>query len=815
MDGMLSEIRFALRHLARSPSFSILVILTLALGIGATTAIFSVVNGVLLNDLPYPDADRMLRVRTHFQGRIGNSSAAANFHDYREQIESIDSVTFYQYQRWYLGDTTEPRFPLGVEVSHEFFDVAGIKPVLGRGFGPDDERSDTDVVVISHGLWQSHFGGRSDVVGQKLTLDGRPYTVIGVTAAEFGFPNNQVEVWRPLWFDVTATGFRTDHLYSVIARVADGVPIEDAQAEFSAYGERVIREYPENYKGFQYGVSAVSLLESGVGSVRTPLFILMAAVTFVLLIAVVNVANLFLVRIETRSHELAVRTALGASRRRIKRHLVTECMLLSVAGGAVGLFFATLGTRTLLVFAQDSLPRTDNVSIDLRVLFLVVVVSIGAGLLAAILPATRISGVRGSKALQSSSRTIVGGGRSKLRYSLVVAEIALAVILVVGAGLMLRTLSELTRVDVGFRTENIIATRISLPESVYPSGPQIGDYYESVVEQVAAIPGVTSSGVVSRLPLASGFATYSIQIEGQEVETIGESPHTYLQFTSPGYFQALNLAAIRGRLHDDGDSAGQPLTVLVNEAFVRELLDDKRVIGRRVKRWGEKQLWAEIIGVVPDIQQRDLERETYPCMYVNHRQVAVETLSSDSFELRYARRMWLVVHTERDAASFTEPVRQLLRQIGPSVPIGDFQTMAAIRADSAASREFPTVLLVVFSCIALSLAVVGVYGVVAFAANRRTSEIGIRMALGARPVEVRRLVVKHGLAPVVIGVVIGMMGAAVVSRTLQSLLYNVQPMDAVTLFVVPWLIVAAALVACFIPALRASRIDPSAVLRSE
>ncbi len=815
MDALLTEIRFALRHLARSPSFSILVILTLALGIGATTAIFSVVNGVLLNDLPYPDADRMLRVRTHFQGRIGNSSAAANFHDYRDQIESVKSVTFYRFQRWYLGDTTEPRFPLGAEVSHEFFDVAGIQPALGRGFTHDDERPDTNVVVISHGLWQSHFGGRPDIVGSKVILDAKPFTVIGVAPAGFDFPYSEVEVWRPLWFDVSAPGHRTDHLYSVIARVADGVSIEEAQAEFAAYGERVVQDYPENYKNFQYGISAVSLLESRVGSVRTPLLVLMGAVVFVLLIAVANVANLLLVRSETRSHELAVRSALGASRPRILRHLFAECLLLSLAGGALGLLMAFLGTRTLLVLAEGSVPRTDSVSIDIRVLVVTALVSIAAGLLAGAFPAFKISGLHGGRILRAGSRTIATGRRNRLRYGLVVAEIALSVILVIGAGLMIRTLSELTRVDVGFRTDNILTTRISLPVSVYAEGPRIADYFRTVEEKIDALPGVISAGVVRQLPLASGFGTYSIQIEGREVESIGESPHTYLQLTSPGYFDALGLAPTRGRLLNDRDTDGSPLVMIVNEAFVRRLLDGEEAIGRSVKRWGDDQPWAEIVGVMPDIQQRDLEREPYPTMYVNLAQIAVEGLPEDSFELGFARRLWLVVHTELDAAEYAEPIRKILREVGPAVPIADFQTMADIRANTTAGQEFPTALLIVFGAIALILAVVGVYGVVAFAANRRVFEIGIRMALGAEPSEVRRLVVRHGLQPVSIGVVIGLGGAVVATRSMQSLLYNVRPLDPSTTIAVPLVIVTAALVASFIPALRASRVDPSTVLRSE
>jgi len=815
VDSIITEIRFALRHLARSPSFSILVILTLALGIGACTAIFSVVNGVLLSDLPYPESERLVRVRTQFQGRVSNSNAAANFLDYRQRIESIESVTTYQYERLYLGDTPEPRFVLGVNASHEFFNVIRVFPALGRGFTADDERPDADVVVISHGLWQSHYNGRPDVVGQKVVLDSQPHTVIGVMPAGFGFPDSEVDVWRPLWFDLSATGLRTDHLYSVVARIKDGVPLEVAQSEFRDYGERIIEEYPENYKDFQYGVSAVTLLESRVGSTRAPLLILMGAVIFVLLIAVANVANLLLVRAESRGHELSVRTALGASRPRLARHLLTECLLLSFAGGAVGLLLSYLGTKALLTVTADAVPRADNVSTDLRVLAAAAVFSVAAGLMAGLLPALRSPRNLAGQGPQAGGRSIAAGRRSRLRQALVVAEISLSVVLVVGAGLMIRTLSELSRVDVGFRTDNILTTRITLPQAIYAQGTQIVGFYQELIERVEALPGVVSAGIVRQLPLASGFGTYSIQIEGREVETVGESPHTYLQLTSPGYFRTLGLAPVRGRLHDEHDTAGRPLVALVNQAFVREHLDIGTAVGSRVRLWGEDTPWVEIVGVVPDILQRDLVRETYPTLYANHAQTAVDGLPPDAFITDFSRTMSLVVHTEYEAAAFTEPVRQLIREIGPAVPLNDFRTMAEIRANEAGDREFPTVLLIVFSCIALTLAVVGVYGVVAFAASRRTFEIGIRMALGADASEVRRMVVRHGLAPVTIGVVIGVAGAAAAAQTLRGLLYNVRPLDPVTLIVVPTLIVAAALVASLIPALRASRVAPSDVLRGE
>lgn len=817
MDTLLAELRIIFRGLARRPAFTALVVLTFGLGIGASTSIFSVVDGVLLRELPYPEPDRLLRVRTHFRGSVSNASAAANFLDYREQLASLEAVTLYQPGRWLLGETADPQFLSGALASHEFFATIGVQPVLGRGFVPGDERPDADVVVISYGLWQGRFGGRPDVVGQRLSLDSRPVSVIGVMPQGFAFPFNGSEVWRPLWIDVSAQGLRSDHVYQVVARVADGVPLRRAQSEFAAYGERVVERYPENYETFEYGVSAVSLRESIVGSSRTPILVLAAAVLFVLLIAVANVANLLLVRSESRAHELSIRTALGASRARLSRQLLAECLVLSSGGGVVGLVLAVFGTDALLALARGAVPRADNVQIDLRVLVAATVVSVVAGLLAGILPVIGLSGRQPGQALQAGARSIVPGGQSRLRQGLVIAEVGLAVTLAVGAGLMIRTLSELDRVDVGFRTDSVLTTRIMLPPSAYPDGPRIAEYFRRLQEQVQALPDVVSAGIARQLPLASGFGTYAFRIQGGEADIVGEAPHSYYQLASPGYFAALGLLPIRGRLFDATDVAGRSPVAVVNEAFVRRLLDGESPLGRRVRRWSlaDPQPWIEIVGVVPDILQRDLEREPYPTLYVNHAQILTHEVAADSYDISFAGSMALVVQARNDAAALTGPIRDILRGLDAQVPLGSFRTMADVRAATTADRQFPAVLLMVFGSLALALATVGVYGVVAFAASRRTHEIGIRMALGAVATDVRRLVVWHGLGPVLLGVLLGLGGTAALSGTLRSLLFNVRPVDPLTLFVVPAVIVGAALLASSIPALRAARLDPARVLRDE
>jgi putative ABC transport system permease protein len=815
VHGLASDFAAAGRTVLRRPWFSALVILTLAIGIGASTAIFSVVDGVLLRDLPYPASDRLIQVRTHFRGRVSNSNSGANLFEYREQIRSLDSVTALNFRRWHLGETPEPRFLLGVVASHEFFEVLGIQPALGRGLSPDDERPDARVAVISHGLWQRHFSGRGNVVGESLTLDSESYAVVGVMPPGFDFPHPEVEVWRPLWIDTTTPNFRADHNLFVVARLADGVPLKEAQLELAEYGERVAAQYPQNYKTFQFGVSAVGLRTSVVGDARFPLLVLFAAVTFVLLIACANVANLVLVRNEARYHELALRAALGAPRARIARQLLVECLVLSAGGGLVGLPLAFGGVRTLLAIAGDAVPRADNVHLDIRVLGFTIVVSLFAGLLAGILPSIRVSWRQPGRALQFGGRALITGSRSVLRSALVVTEVALAVILVIGAGLMFRTLANLHRTEVGFRTDNVLTVRIALPPGHYREPASVVAFYRDLEERVGAMPGVRSTGLVWRLPLASGLGGYSIQIEGQEVETIGEAPTTHLQLVSPGFFGAFDLAPISGRLLEEADTFGRPFVVVVSKSFVANHLAGGPAVGRYVKLWGDDSPWLEIVGVVPDIRHLELEASTGPTMYAAHAQTALPPELADSIIAREARTMVLVVHAEPDAKTLAGPIRDLVRHLDPSVPVDRIRTMVDVRTRAVAEREFPTALLVVFASIAMILASVGVYAVVAYAASRRTHEIGVRMALGAERSDVRRLVLWQGLAPVAIGVLLGIAGAAAATRLLRSLLFEVAPTDPVTLLTVPLLIVSAAATASFVPALRASRVDPATVLRSE
>jgi putative ABC transport system permease protein len=813
MDGLLTEIRFAMRSLARSPSFTILVILTLGLGIGATTTIFSMVDGVLLRGLPFPDQDRLIRIRTIHKGRASDANSAANFLDYREQIKSLEAVTFYQLRRWHLGSAKEPRFVLGAVTSHEFFEVMGVAPELGRTLTTSDERPDADIVVISHAFWQSYFGGRSDVLSRSVILDEQPFAVVGVMPPGFEFPNQEVEVWRPLWLDVSSPGFRTDHNLLVVARLTNGVSMAEAKQELVAYGNRVGEDYPEIYKTFQFGVTAVGLRAATVEDVQAPLLVLLAAVVFVLLIACANVANVLLVRYEMREHELAVRSALGASRPRIVRQMLVESLLFGVAGGLIGLLLAKLALGIVLAFVGNALPRVDGVQLDFRMLTFTIVVSALAGLLAGVLPALKISALPPSPMLCAGGRSVASGDRGLRSGVLVITEVALAVTLAIGAGLMIRTLAELRRTAVGFRTDDVVTARITLPRESYREPAQIEFFFDSLVARVRKVPEVDAAGIAWRLPMAAGYDNLSIVIDGRETETIGEAPTALFQIASPEYFATLGLVPVRGRLFRHTDTIGRPVVAVVNETFERQLLNGESAVGKHVSLWSDGQRWAEIVGVVNDIRNLGITSDPRPMLYFAYAQLLSNEFPPDHYYLRNARSMALVAHCQGETAAFASSVREIVRRLDPAVSVEQVRTMSEILSVTVRDRELSAGLLLVFACIALVLATVGVYGVVAFTANRRIAEMGIRMAVGADPSDIRRLIVGRGLLPVVVGVVIGIGCGMVAAQLIRGMLYNVRLVDPSILIAVLIVVVGTAVVATWIPALRVSHVDPADVLR--
>jgi putative ABC transport system permease protein len=688
--------------------------------------------------------------------------------------------------------------------------MIGVSPMLGRYFKAEEDKPEAEpVVVLSYGFWQRSFGGRPGVIGETVKVYGLPFTVIGVMPPSFEFPHREVEAWVPLQIDPSSRYSRTDHYLRVVGRLRDGVEIEDARAELEAYGRRVVEEFPQNYKTFRFGVTGVGLHENIVGESRTPLLILLGAVAFVLLIACANVANLLLARAESRSRDFAVRSALGASRSQITLQLLVESVIFSLAGGLVGLLVAYLGTRTLLVLAADVIPRLEEVGIDMRVMAFTMAVSLLSGLLAGFLPAHKLSTSNIQGNLREAGRAASPGrSRTRARWLLIAGEVATAVMLVICAGIMIRTLGELTKIDAGFRTDNVLVMFMSLPEAEYKEPESVKSFYKNVQERVTTLPGVRSVGLANRIPLASGFGRWSIQVEDQVVETIGEAPVTHLERVSPGIFGALGLPLIEGRLFSVADSGGQPLVGIVNEAFIRKLFAGESPIGRRVRMFDPDSPWMEIVGVVGDMRHQGLLTDPYPMLYVPFAQ-------SEENNINVAHNMGLFLHTQSDAASLAAPIRELIRRMDPSVAIYSVQTMDAVRAGAASDRTFPTVLLGVFGSVALLLSAIGIYATVSYTVSQRTREVGVRIAMGAGSHAVRWMVVRQASLPVAAGLTLGLLGALHVTDYLESLLYNVSTTDPLTYGGVAAILAAVALLAAYVPARRASRVDPMTVLRNE
>jgi putative ABC transport system permease protein len=807
---ILTDLKHTLRALRRSPGFSVAVILILGLGIGANTAIFSVVNGVLLRSLPYEEPDRLVRVYTEHRGRTGGANSVANFYDYRERIRSLRDVNAYVYDRWHLEDGVEPRRALVARSSAGLLRLLGCQPALGRWFSPEEDGPGAgSVVVLSHGLWQRSFGGSAEAIGGQVRLQGEPFTVVGVMPRAFEFPHKTVEAWVPLRVDPSDPLARVNSYLRVVGRLSDGVDPAHAQAELSAYAKSVTEEYPENYKSTRFGVSLVSLHEDIVGGTRAPLLALLGAVTFVLLIACANVANLLLSRGEARSREIAIRSALGASTSRLTWQLLAECLVLSLAGGALGLLLAHAGTRVLLRLAGDAIPRLDQITVDSRVLAFTAAAALFSGLLAGFLPSRRVSRSGIQQMLQQAGRRVTGSlERNRSRRLLIVAEVAAAVVVVIGAGIMIRSLAELRRLDTGFRTDDVLTLQVDLPEADYEEGERAVSFYAEMLERVRALPGVDAAAVAEFLPLASRMGRTSLQIEGSLAEKMGEAPVAKIQQVSPGYFEVLGRRFRGGRTFSDRDVAGQPHAGIINEAFAREFLPGGPPLGRRVRMYEQGRPWIEIVGVVEDNRFDGLQSVPQPMLYVPHAQ-------AEEGAYYASRGMALLVHGRAGVAKLTGPVRDLIRGMDRSAAVWRIRTMDRIHRDALAERALPTVLLGAFGGLALALAATGIYAVISCLVSQRTREIGIRMAVGADSGRVRRMVVRQAFLPVATGLALGLIVAWHVTEFLRSLLYNVSPADPVSFAGVVILFAGVALMASYGPAHRASRVDPMTVLRSE
>jgi putative ABC transport system permease protein len=813
----MSEIRSALRGLVRNPGYAIVAGLALALGIGANTAVFSVVNAALLRALPYTDEDRVVRVYNHWEGTADGGISPAEHFDYIDGTADVfEAYGVYATGAASLTDGDLPERIAGAFVEAGVLEALGAQIAVGRSFtAADDADGGTPVALISDRLYHRRFAGDPGVIGTAVQLDGSTVTIVGVLPPTFrlptGFSGNPAEIFVPLGLrrsDVTARG---SHFLVGVARIVAGTTLEQAQARMDAVTTRFVAAWPDDYpRDMRFGSHLVRIREDIAGSVRPVLLILLGAVGLVLLVVCANVASLTLTRSDARRREFAVRTALGASTRHVTRQLLAESMVLALMGGAAGIVLATWSTAALVALAPAGLPLADNVTLDGRVLAFALAVTAGSALLFGLTPLFQLD--RGaSQVLREGGRSATASRpRQRLRSLIVAGELALAVVLLSGAGLLLRSFVALLGVDPGYATMGILTTELTLPNAGYLTDDSRRAFFRETVDRVSALPGVVAAGAVSNLPLAEPLGDINVQVEGREIRQAEVSPALDWQVITPGYLEAIGMRVIRGRDILTTDDQRAPGAVLINESAVSELFASEDPIGRRFLLGGNAGPgWVTIVGIVGDIRHETLDSPVRASMYLPHAQFTFWNGGSA------VAGMSLVLSTTGDPATLAPAVRTAIAQIDAAVPPGPFLTMSDVRAASFSWPRFFTTLMGVFAALALALAALGVYGLLSFTVRMRTAEMGIRIALGARRGQVVRLVLRQALVPVAAGVTAGFAAAVLLSLAFEDLLFAVQPGDPLTMISVAAILGAVALIACGVPAIRATRVDPIAAMRLE
>jgi putative ABC transport system permease protein len=801
LETFFQDARYGLRSLRKKPGFTLTAVIALALGIGANTAIFSVINGVLLRSLAYRDADNIVMVweRNFMRDRSQNSVSPANFLDWQKRSASFQQIAATWDTRVNLTSAGEPEELLVQRVSADFFQVLGVPPQVGRWFvAEDDKQGANPAVILSHDLWQSRFGGNPAIIGQPVTMSGRSLTVIGVMPSGFHFLNTQIQAWIPLALDPANDWRKQGRYLRSVARLKSGVTIQQAQAELDGIAKQLEREYSDYNKG--WGVNLVPMHEQIVGDIRPVLLVLLAAVAFVLLIACANVANLLLSRAAARQKELALRAALGAGRMRLVRQMLTESVLLALMGGLLGVFLAYWGLQLLVALAPDNIPRLREITIDPRVLGFTFAVSLLTGLIFGLIPALQSSRPDLNDALKEGARGSSGGNRL-IRNLFVVTEMALALVLLVGAGLMLRSFSQLHQVKTGFDTENVLTLRVQLPMAKYREPEQRAEFFKRAQERLAALPGVKSVGAISYLPLTGLASSTVFNLASQPELPPDESPGTEVRIITPGYFSAMGIPLVKGRTFDERDGADSRV-LIINETMARKFFPGQDPIGQRLIVNWEPKVADEIVGVVGDVKETALAEEANPAIYWPHPREPYQFMN---FVLRAAI----------DPAHLSAAATKEIHALDPDQPVSDIRTLDQVVAKSIARPRFNTLLLAIFAGVALVLASVGIYGVMNYSATQRTQEIGIRMALGAKPVDILRLVVGHGMKLTLAGIVIGVIASLALTRVMANLLFGITATDLPTFLAVSAVLTTVALIANYIPARRATRINPVVALRYE
>ncbi len=815
MHSLLQDFRFAIRQLRKNPGFALTTILTLALGIGATTAMFSLINGVLLRPLPFPEPDRLMMIapldESAVKTGIPSSISYPDFFDWRARNRSFDAMASYRHDRRTLTGSGMPQNLESQTVSSEFFRVLGVNPMLGRGFVMEDEKAGTHVAVLSDALWQSTFGGDKSIVGRNITLDNTSYTVIGIAPPGFLFPmfGAAPSVWTSLADDRNdakepLTSQRGAEMLLLVARLKPGVSIAQATADVSLIARNLSEQYPDTNKRMP-SATVVPELENLVGDTRSALRVLFAAVMFLLLIACANVAGLMLTRASRRRSEIAVRSAMGASRVQIIRQVLVESVLLAICGGALGVIFSVLLLNTILRFVPQQLPRLHQVAVDGWVLAFAAGVSIVTGVLFGALPAWRMSRLDPSTALREGTRTMTTGrGQHRTHNILVVAETAIGLVLLVGAGLLIRSFIRVLNVDPGFDPHHVLTVSLELPDNQYPQLKRV-QFQEELLSRLAALPGVESASSGYPIPLSQHNIGIGFSIEGRPTAK-GDEPAAPVTIVTPGFFRTMRIPVIAGRDFLATDDSKAPAVVIVDQAFANQYFPGENPVGKRIKPGlGDgitEEPVREIIGVVGSVKRKGITTETEAQFYLPLKQAIILTPA-------------LVVRTSGDPLAMLGPIRDQVGQMDSNVPLYRVSTLEDYVALSAAQPRFQTVLIAFFAAMALLLSAIGLYAVLAYMVAQRTLEIGLRLALGAQRESVVGLILRRGLLLAAMGLAIGIVASMVLTRFLAEMLYGVKPLDPLTFVAVSAVLMMVSLIASSAPAYRAARLDPMKTLREQ
>ncbi|HEY0764864.1 MAG TPA: ABC transporter permease [Pyrinomonadaceae bacterium] len=807
LADFLHDLRYAIRLQRKNPGFTIVAVIALALGIGANTAIFSVVNTVLLQPLPYKDPERLVMVweEATKAGYPQDTPTAANYVDWRDQNQSFEGMAAIDETSFNLTGSGDPERLEGRRVSTSLFPLLGVEPQLGRVFSAaEDQPGSERVVLLSYALWQRRFGGDTGIVGKTLTLNGAGYTVVGVMPARFQFPTRDDEAWVPIAMTQDEATNRGRHYLQVVAKLKPGVTLPQAQADMTTIATRLQQQYPQT--NTDLGAVITPLHEHLVGDIKPALLILLGAVGLVLLIACANVANLLLARAAVRQKEIAVRVALGARQQRLVRQFLTESVALSILGGVVGLAIAYAGLIVLKSFIPETVSQAAQISIDYKVLGFTLLVSVVTGLIFGLAPALQSVRFNQIETLKEGGRDAATGGSGKrLRGLLVMAEVAISLVLLIGAGLLINSFLRLRKVDPGFKTDNLLTMKIVLPDTKYERTAQRAAFYSELIQRLQSIAGVKSAAVTTNLPLYLQGNSISINIEGRPEPPPGQEPIIVTRVISPSYFDTMSIPLLKGRQLTDQDTNKSPDVVVISETMARRYWPGEEAVGKRIAVGTVRspEDWIQVIGVVKDVRQFELNAEPKPQMYLTYRQYGF-------FDARD-----LVVKTDVDPASMASTVRKAVWEIDKDQPVSNIRTMEDILADSIARQRFSMLLLAIFASVALVLAAVGIYGVMSYSVAQRTHEIGIRMALGAQTGAVLKLAVGYGLKLVIAGIAIGLVAAFALTRVMATLLFGVTATDPTTFTLISLLLVAVAAIASYIPARRATRVNPIIALRYE